>query len=954
MAVLLTVGVLSGALGLSALATEIGNWTQASATDGDWTRGEIQATTTEELSSSSTTGSTTSANTITDPLSGGSITLDLTPGQETSVTGPTVNHLQVLSDLTGGSSDEPASVTQTSSVNEDGSVITTVTTTTALYGQDGKTVIGYQVTVTTTTASDGETVTADPETTTTVPAPTGYIPGTVTTPLTEDGHVIGSCVVTTTELTADDGAVVGYEVVTITTTDTDDATAEPGTTTALPGKPVASQSTEDGQTTTVRVGDVLDAQNNVVGYQVTTVLTDKDGSELSRIVETLSAVETTVSRTDDGAQTTVTETRMILGTAKNVTTTTTRTVNVTATESVETQTWKLQNDTDGLSYVYTGKMSAVRANSGNGMESTQSLQSDLAALSEDDANMLFDSSILAEKPLPSFDYTDYSFQYVDGIIGSALYSTYGNVPVYQYELVEEGSGRRHYVLCADLSVSPRSHMGYNMENVEDATYYSAADAAHIKAIALSGYWGTSSGIGSLAAVRSLLQEAGLSSDLTDLLTPGMALTATQAAVWAYGNSDASHTYDIYDTIHTYAFGDLTEDEQKVLFTLYELLVNMDPDSVTDTSSTIINQNQFATNASIVVKDKTTSAEDGTVYDTDISFTLGTVPTASDDLYLTVTVTDKDGVVVSTTTGALPQGTAWSDSKAGTNGQLYTLEDVQLPAGAKVTLTLTGTQILSQGVYLYTAGDYRSTQTFVGIASGTRKVDLSVDLSFQETAPTAAFQYTTASKTTALTGTRQDTKVDTVTYSLTTASAGTTVVPDEDPADPEEPSDSTEIDLPDGSEEDIIEYPDGVEVDVIKKPDHTITATVTVPDGFTPEQIVIPIDLGANNGTVSSEIIRPDASEEDVQLPYEDGAILVDVDGPMEIDIFDEDTPLSAMTAPDEDPAAAASDASAVFAADADAQPNTGDSRHLLLLLCLTLLSGSALAVLSVQARRDRR
>ena len=92
--------------------------------------------------------------------------------------------------------------------------------------------------------------------------------------------------------------------------------------------------------------------------------------------------------------------------------------------------------------------------------------------------------------------------------------------------------------------------GYVMSNIEDADYYQGEDAVnHIKVIATKGYWGTLENEGSLAAMQQLLRDYKDINDpsldkvnsLTEAeisaLDEGFALSATQAALWKFGNCD---------------------------------------------------------------------------------------------------------------------------------------------------------------------------------------------------------------------------------------------------------------------------------------------------------------------------------------------------------------------------------------------------------------------------------
>ena len=112
-------------------------------------------------------------------------------------------------------------------------------------------------------------------------------------------------------------------------------------------------------------------------------------------------------------------------------------------------------------------------------------------------------------------------------------------------VLEDGNRNKYYTYCADFQTGAESGWKYAMENVEDAEYYDDEAAKHIRAIAYEGYWGTSSGIGSLENLKKILREKGETvHGLTDseiaALTDGQALTATQAAIWKFGNCDTNN------------------------------------------------------------------------------------------------------------------------------------------------------------------------------------------------------------------------------------------------------------------------------------------------------------------------------------------------------------------------------------------------------------------------------
>ena len=93
---------------------------------------------------------------------------------------------------------------------------------------------------------------------------------------------------------------------------------------------------------------------------------------------------------------------------------------------------------------------------------------------------------------------------------------------------------------------------------------------------------------------------------------------------------------------------------------------------------------------------------------------------------------------------------------------YVFRDLEIAPGTTINLTLSGTQNLGFGAYLYTAEVKNSepshSQTFVGLSSGTRQVDLNVGLKFEVEDPTRTTkEYDPATRT----DTRTDSKVDTL-------------------------------------------------------------------------------------------------------------------------------------------------------------------------------------------------
>ncbi|MBQ1236539.1 MAG: thioester domain-containing protein, partial [Oscillospiraceae bacterium] len=112
----------------------------------------------------------------------------------------------------------------------------------------------------------------------------------------------------------------------------------------------------------------------------------------------------------------------------------------------------------------------------------------------------------------------------------------------QFLLIDPATGKAVTTYCADIATSTQDGFSYNIENVEDAEYYSEEQAAMIRTVAFNGYWGTESGTGSLEAVKQMMRDAKedgkpvFTEEEINSLTDGIAMTATQYAIWKFSNS----------------------------------------------------------------------------------------------------------------------------------------------------------------------------------------------------------------------------------------------------------------------------------------------------------------------------------------------------------------------------------------------------------------------------------
>ena len=105
-----------------------------------------------------------------------------------------------------------------------------------------------------------------------------------------------------------------------------------------------------------------------------------------------------------------------------------------------------------------------------------------------------------------------------------------------------GVSNYEVLFCCDAETGYKNGVHYKRLNLEDSDYYTAADAAHIRAIITNSYPYVS-----LEEMKANLKAEGFED--ADLLTRAEIISAVQAAVWAYANDDVgeyvySQTFDV--------------------------------------------------------------------------------------------------------------------------------------------------------------------------------------------------------------------------------------------------------------------------------------------------------------------------------------------------------------------------------------------------------------------------
>ena len=338
--------------------------------------------------------------------------------------------------------------------------------------------------------------------------------------------------------------------------------------------------------------------------------------------------------------------------------------------------------------------------------------------------------------------------------------------------------------CLDVETGTNTGYRYIFENLADVDYFQGTPEEqeeakeHVRAIALSGYWGTAEGTGSLKYLQDNMTEALNDANFTDVITyqdaegnsysldpsnpedreklknvigtitESDAIAAMQSAFWAYGRSkdsvngikanNNSAEIDLrLELIRSYLISNYLKDK-----------VNTDLEAEkAEKETTIIDQNAFLTKEGITlsVGDKVQVVEDVTeddgsdyssdnggekkdVYEVDISFAMVVEPDPVTD-NLVVSLIDASGNIVRKARlagDASKDDESFSGITKGENGS-YTFEDLHLAEGTDFTfdLNLEGVQYLEKGVYIYkSVSGYTGGQTLVGVAEGEHNVDVS--------------------------------------------------------------------------------------------------------------------------------------------------------------------------------------------------------------------------------------
>ncbi len=497
------------------------------------------------------------------------------------------------------------------------------------------------------------------------------------------------------------------------------------------GKSASSQDPDTLAITVTTVYPEVDEEGNAY-YRAVYVTTSADGLTVTTRTEIVKGETATVETTK-----TVTETKTETTAVQVVEDE--RTVSVTMTGVDDSDTWV--DPITGKTYKH-GEVEADQDIRPDHSKWNQS-DTDLSPLKEDSVikknnNYRDDIEITSE----------YQFQYKgENGLGSAIRvddkdDSYKNTWHAHQFVIYDKNGKPYFVYCADFDTAPVQDHKYNMENVESADYYQNNNgdnkaAEHIRYIATQGYWGTASGVGSLEAFKQTLKEAidaGKIKDLDkktiDSLTDGEALTATQAAIWYYGNSNGENKVNQNDIVGQYRGPGLTTDVNYTNNKVQKIFDYLITSSMAPDDSNTKLEKEHITSSSIKVTDKT-----GDTYNTEVSFSMTAIPSsfADDQIMVYIYQDGVDKPVASKRLSLADSGKEDACTISGTKGN-YTvsLGSLGLKSNQSLTVRIVGKQDLADGAYLFSSEnkDGVTSQTFVGIAHATHTINLKFGIAFE--------------------------------------------------------------------------------------------------------------------------------------------------------------------------------------------------------------------------------
>lgn len=288
--------------------------------------------------------------------------------------------------------------------------------------------------------------------------------------------------------------------------------------------------------------------------------------------------------------------------------------------------------------------------------------------------------------------------------------------------------------CCDIETGLHYGSYYKRVNLEDSDYFDANEAQHIRAILENSY-----PFVTMEEMRDKLKADGMDAEFVDTLTRADMIAAVQMAVWSYANindgaadglsyfasiNTPPNTNIYFNPLHDYTneVWDWLPGKKQRSFdaraeyrvnTLGEYLCNLKPVEATP--------DQIVISELEVIKTELISEENG-LYHVTMYIALNGGGNEMDDLTIHATSykENEDGSIALTEK---------SECKANRNDGMYTIT-THARDGDKIEITVDGTQVLSKSAYFYDPENGReSSQSLVGIAEGTTKVNASKNVLF---------------------------------------------------------------------------------------------------------------------------------------------------------------------------------------------------------------------------------
>ena len=291
-----------------------------------------------------------------------------------------------------------------------------------------------------------------------------------------------------------------------------------------------------------------------------------------------------------------------------------------------------------------------------------------------------------------------------------------------------GESNYEVLYCCDAVTGYDNGFYYKRMNLEDSTYYDAAEAAHIRSIITTSY-----PFVSLEEMKEMLAASGFED--AENVTRAEAIAAVQAAVWAYANSDDAGEYYYgrsFDVTKNPQWGGVVHDysnERYDWWAVGKRAFNTDAEAGARVDALIDYlkelEGDYASRKQIVITgievvDMIPVQEKDGVYKVVLRVVLNNSGSSDEDnIDLIAYVGDRE-------VGRM-------EVEYGT--ETYDLV-IELEEDAEVEVVVSGTQVLPEGVYFYEPEGGRDiSQSLVGVAKGETDVyaadSIEVDLDVPE-------------------------------------------------------------------------------------------------------------------------------------------------------------------------------------------------------------------------------